>query len=109
MVMPSSPQTASSLLRAAVDCSDPVIYIEHRWLHHLSAVVDLAAVDCDLGQARTVVEGETVTLIGMSYSVVECTQASEYLASHGESVEVIDLVSCRPIDYDLVDRECSQN
>lgn len=102
VVMPTSPADARNLLLASIQDPNPVIFLEHRWLHHQQGEV------CDtpdiqpLGQARTRRTGSDVTIIGMSYQSVEALRAAAALEQQGIMAEVIDLCSIQPIDWDTL-------
>src|SRR5918999_1698822 len=60
VVTPATPQDNYSLLRAAIDCGDPVIYMEHKELWGLQG--DVSQQKIELGKARVVREGKDITL-----------------------------------------------
>jgi pyruvate dehydrogenase E1 component beta subunit len=95
VVAPSTPQDNYSLLRAAIDCGDPVIYMEHKELWGLQG--EVAQEEIPLGKARIVREGKDVTLVTWSNSVHAALQAKT-----GRSVEIIDLRTLWPWDKETV-------
>jgi pyruvate dehydrogenase E1 component beta subunit len=107
VVCPGTPQDNYSLLRAALACGDPVVYMEHKTLWGQTGEVDEdhAAV---LGQARTVRAGEHLTMVSWSRQVHLCEQACARLAEQGISVELIDLRSIWPWDRDAVLQSCAR-
>jgi acetoin:2,6-dichlorophenolindophenol oxidoreductase subunit beta len=95
VVAPATPQDNYSLLRAAIDCGDPVVYMEHKELWGLQAEVkEEAGV---LGQARVVREGKDVTLVTWSRTVHTALEAKT-----SRSVEIIDLRTLWPWDRETV-------
>jgi pyruvate dehydrogenase E1 component beta subunit len=98
VVLPSTPHDAKGLLISAVEDDNPVIFLEHRWLHGVFGPVPEAAYRVPLGQAHTVREGADVTIVACSYMTLEALKAAEWLAEDGVSAEVIDLRSLRPLD-----------
>lgn len=54
------------------------------------------------GTARRCVEGEDITLVGISYMVVECMRAQKILSEVGINVEVIDPISLSPLDMETI-------
>lgn len=102
VVMPATPRDAKGLMLAAIADDNPVVYLEHRWLHNVSGPVPEGRYTVSIGEARVAREGEHVTLVGTSYILLECLRAAEILALHGVSAEVIDLRSVRPLDVGTV-------
>jgi len=97
VVTPATPQDNYSLLRAAIDCGDPVIYMEHKELWGLQAEVSFD--ELPLGKARVVREGRDVTLVTWSRTVHAALEAA---AQAKISVEVIDLRTLWPWDRETV-------
>ena len=96
VVAPSTPQDNYSLLRAAMDCGDPVIYMEHKELWGLQAEVDVSAAG-KLGSARVVRPGKDVTLVTWSKTLHAALEAKS-----SKSVEIIDLRTLWPWDRETV-------
>src|SRR5207244_2081525 len=86
---PFTPADNYGLLRAAIRCDDPVVYMEHKDLWAMTGEVDEAA-DLPLGKARLVRKGSDVTLVAWS-GVLRAVEAALELLQDGPSVEVIDL------------------
>ncbi len=102
VVCPSDPRTAQGLLASAVRCPDPVLFIEHKQLYGTSGEVPERELLLDLGKAEVVKQGTDVTLISYSYTLTLALQAAENLQKEGKSVEVIDLRSLNPLDFDTL-------
>jgi len=102
VVMPTSAQDAKGLLLASIFDQNPVLFLEHRWLHNLSGVVPEQFYKTPLGSARTVRNGSHITIVAMSYMVIEAAHAVEHLSREGIDCELIDLRTVSPIDWDLV-------
>ncbi|MBP9150583.1 MAG: alpha-ketoacid dehydrogenase subunit beta, partial [Rhodoferax sp.] len=101
VVCPSTPQDNYSLLRAALACGDPVIYIEHKTLWGSQGDVD-ESLQVPLGKAAIRRSGSALTLVSWSRQVLLCEQACETLAAEGLDVELIDLRSIWPWDRECV-------
>jgi pyruvate/2-oxoglutarate/acetoin dehydrogenase E1 component len=99
---PVTAYDAKGCLIAAIRDDNPVIFIEHRQLHGLQSEVPEHPYECPPGRARVVAEGTDVTLVGISYMVVECLRAREYLKEKGISAEVIDPVWLSPLDLETI-------
>ena len=102
VVMPSNPYDAKGLLVASIEDSNPVVYIDDRWLYDNKGDVpeDLYSVEIGKGAIRK--EGNDVTIAAISYMAVEAEKASEVLEREGISAEVIDLRSLKPLDKELI-------
>ena len=95
VVTPATPQDNYSLLRAAIDCGDPVIYMEHKELWGLQS--DVRDEVLPLGKAKVVREGKDVTLVTWSRTVHAALEAKT-----SKSVEIIDLRTLWPWDRETV-------
>jgi len=102
VVAPFSPKDAKGLLTAAIRDDNPVIYLEHRWLHNISDEVPEEPYTTPIGPARIVRTGTDVTLAGFSHMTYECLRAAKMLESLGISAEVLDLRTLRPLDTDAI-------
>jgi pyruvate/2-oxoglutarate/acetoin dehydrogenase E1 component len=107
VVCPATPQDNYSLLRAALACGDPVVYMEHKTLWGQRGEVD-ETVEAVLGQAQTLRNGSHLTMVSWSRQVHVCAQACARLAELGIEVELIDLRSIWPWDRDAVLRSCAR-
>jgi len=102
VVLPVLPQDSRDLLLLSVEDDDPVIFIEHRWLHGVKGHVGSRRPQLPLGRAAVVREGKDVTVAAFSYMVLEALEAAKRLADDGISVEVIDMRTARPLDADTL-------
>lgn len=98
VVMPATAYDAKGLLISSIEDNNPVIFIEHRWLHETTAIVPEEKYTVPIGEARVAREGEDITIVALSYMVLEALKAAELLQDSGISAEVIDLRSLRPLD-----------
>jgi len=102
VVMPSTAADAKGLLLESIFDPNPVIFIEHRWLHNAIGFVPEGDFRLPIGKANIVRSGKDVTLIAVSLMVPEALRSSEYLSLQGIDCEIIDLRSVRPIDWDII-------
>ena len=102
VVMPTTPEDAKGLLLSSIFDPNPVVFLEHRWLHNVSGEVPGGDFRIPLGRARIAKQGKDVTIVSMSYITLEALQAAEYLEAEGISVEVIDLRTIKPLDWQTV-------
>jgi len=107
VVCPATPQDNYSLLRAALGCGDPVVYMEHKTLWGVRGEVDEAE-PAAIGSARVVRAGSALTLVSWSRQLEVCEQACAQLAAQGIEAELIDLRSLWPWDRDTVLASCAR-
>ncbi|MBF0161678.1 MAG: dehydrogenase [Magnetococcales bacterium] len=98
VVMPVTAQDAKGMMLAAVDDPNPVIFVEHRWLHTVTGNVPEEPYRISLAHARLVRSGKHVTVAAFSHMVVEALRAAETLEKYGVEVEVIDMRVVQPLD-----------
>jgi len=102
VVMPTSPEDAKGLLMSSILDPNPVVFLEHRWLHNSIGEVPNGDFRIPLGQAKIARVGVDVTIVSMSYMTIEALHAADYLAKQGISCEVIDLRTIKPLDWGAV-------
>ncbi len=99
---PSTPGDVKSLLKAAIRCDDPVVFMEHKALWQLEGEVGDADDVGTFGKARTVRAGGDVTIVAWSAAVHDATAAAQTLAGQGVEADVIDLRTIWPWDREAV-------
>lgn len=88
---------------AAIEDDNPVLFIEHRWLHHVSDNVPDYYYRVPIGQARTLHEGSDVTVAAFSYMAFEALIAAKSMSMEmGIGLDVIDMRTVRPLDVESV-------
>ncbi len=102
VVSPATPHDAYWLMQDAIASNDPVIYLEPKSRYWHKGPIDMANAGAQMGDARVVRQGTDVTVIGHGAMVSVMHQAAEIAASEGVSLELIDLRSLSPIDYDTI-------
>jgi pyruvate dehydrogenase E1 component beta subunit len=102
VVMPATPYDAKGLFLAALEDSNPVLYIDDRCLYGASGHVPEEMFRVEIGQAAIRRPGRDVTLIGISSMAAECVKAADLLAAEDVDAEVIDLRSLKPWDAKTV-------
>jgi pyruvate/2-oxoglutarate/acetoin dehydrogenase E1 component len=102
VVMPSTAEDAKGLLLSSIFDDDPVVFLEHRWLHNMKGEVPPDNYRTPLGKARYMRQGRDLTIVSMSYMSVEAIHAVDYLGTKGITCDLIDLRSIRPIDWDAI-------
>lgn len=101
VVSPSTPQEAYSLLRAAVEYPDPVVFMEPKKMYWSKGPVD-TNVKAEIGKAAIVRPGSDVTLIAYGPSVSLALEVAEQSAAEGRSVQVVDVRTLTPFDDQTV-------
>jgi pyruvate/2-oxoglutarate/acetoin dehydrogenase E1 component len=103
VVMPTTAADAKGLLISAIEDDNPVIFIEHRWLHHIIDNVPEGMYRTPIGKARILHEGGDVTIAAFSYMSLEALEAAKALKEHMNiSVDLLDMRSVRPLDISSV-------
>lgn len=98
---PATPQDNYSMLKAAIACDDPVVYLEHKDIWALEGEVDTSEA-FDFGKARRRHGGDDVTVVSWSNTANLATDAAEALAGEGIGADVLDLRSLWPWDKSAV-------
>lgn len=102
VVCPSTPADNLGLLKSAIRCDDPVVYMEHKNLWALEGEVPDGEHLVPLGKAEIARAGDAVTIVTWSAMRHSCLRAAGDLAEEGIEVEVIDLRTLWPWDRDTV-------
>ncbi|MFM1952819.1 MAG: hypothetical protein RL187_28 [Actinomycetota bacterium] len=102
VVSPATPHDAYWLIQDAIRSNDPVIYLEPKSRYWHKAPVERDSAGAHMGEARIVRRGTDVTIIGHGAMVSVMHQAAEIAQGEGISLELIDLRSLSPIDYDTI-------
>lgn len=102
VVMPTTPADAKGLLLTSIFDPNPVVFLEHRWLHQSVGNVESGDVRVPIGVANTIRHGRDITIVSSSYLTVEAIQAASFLAAEGIDCEIIDLRSISPIDWTTI-------
>lgn len=102
VAVPATPADNRALLRAAIACDDPVVYMEHKDLWALEGEVPEVPEAAPFGRAALRRPGDAATLVSWSKQVHVCLEAAEALAAQEIEVEVIDLRTLWPWDQGMV-------
>lgn len=98
VVCPSSSQDAYDLLRQAIECDDPVVFLEPKRSYWSKSEINPSASPLNIDKALVVRVGSDLTLVTYGALVPIAMKAAEVLAEEGHSAEVIDLRSLSPLD-----------
>lgn len=97
----SNPQDAYSLLRQAIYSDDPVLFFEPKRRYHVKGHVD-ETLGTPMGDAVVTTRGTDVTLVTYGGLLAVAQDAALAAADDGISIEVVDLRSLAPIDFDSI-------
>jgi 2-oxoisovalerate dehydrogenase E1 component beta subunit len=101
-VSPSTPNDAYWMIQQAIASNDPVMFFEPKAKYWAKGDVDLTSTPLGLHQSRVARVGSDVTVVGHGAMISTLLQAAQIAQSEGTSIEVIDLRSLSPIDYEPI-------
>ncbi len=104
----STPTNAKGLMKAAIRDNNPVLFFEHVLLYNLSEDIPEGDYTCALDKAELVREGVDITILTYSRMRHHCLAAVKQLEEAGYNPELIDLVSLKPFDMDLIKKSISK-
>ena len=108
VVAPCSAEDAKGLIKSAIRDDDPVIVLEHKLLYAKKEEIPEEEYLVPIGKAKVKREGKDLTIITWSREVNFSMEAAEKLAAEGIDVEVLDLRSLVPIDWDAIKASVSK-
>ena len=100
--MPSIPSDAKGLMVAAIQDSNPVMYIDDRWLYQDQGAVPKEIYAVPIGKGIVRKKGKDITIVGISYMAREAVKAAQELKKENISAEVIDVRTVKPLDIPLI-------
>jgi pyruvate dehydrogenase E1 component beta subunit len=103
VIAPFDAADAKGLMKAAIRCEDPVVFLENELVYGRSFdVPDMDDYVLPIGKARIRREGKDVTIVSYSIGVGMALEAAATLAEEGIDAEVIDLRTLRPLDTQAI-------
>ncbi|MEJ7713191.1 MAG: transketolase C-terminal domain-containing protein [Pyrinomonadaceae bacterium] len=105
VIYPATALDANGLLRTAIRCDDPVLFLEHKHLYRQTynkSAYPHADFMIPFGKAKKVREGKNISIITYGALVQRSLVAAKQAEQQGISVEVIDLRSLSPYDWDAI-------
>ena len=102
VVSPSNANDAYWMIQQAIESNDPVIFFEPKRRYWQKSMVNLDSPPSSMHDAAVLREGTQVTLVSYGPMIPTALQAAEVAASEGVSIEVIDLRSMSPIDFQTI-------
>lgn len=104
VVAPATPRDAKGLLLAAIRDPDPVLYLEQKYLYRREKEALDGVDELEMGKARIARVGKHATIVTYGNTVSMSLEAAERLAADGYEIEVIDLRTLVPWDWETVVR-----
>ena len=108
VVVPSNPYDAKGLLKHALRCDDPVLFLEPRELLGLKGPVPTEDYEIPFGQASVVQQGKDATVVAIGRMVPHVLQAAKTIAGKGQSIEIIDPRTVAPLDLETILRSVAK-
>ena len=102
VVVPSNAYDAKGLMKHALRCDDPVMFLEHREILTIKCHVPMEDYEIEFGHAAIVRVGKTVTVVALARMVHLTMSVCEQLEQEGISVEVIDPRTVSPLDTETI-------
>jgi pyruvate dehydrogenase E1 component beta subunit len=102
VVTVATPYDAKGLLKSAIRDKDPVIFIESEAMYGVKGNVPTGEYTLPIGKADIKHPGNDATIITWSKALPTCLEAAKILAERGVSVEVIDILTIRPLDEQCI-------
>jgi pyruvate dehydrogenase E1 component beta subunit len=102
VMSPSTPKDAKGMLKAAIRCNDPVIFLENELAYNLKDEVPEGDYVIPIGKGEIKREGTDVTIIAWSRMMSLAKQAAEELAKEGINAELLDPRTLKPLDMPLI-------
>ena len=102
IVSPSTPSDAKGIMISSIEDLNPVLFFEHRWLHHIKGNVNSGYYKLKLGKSKILKKGKNLTVVTNSFTSLEATKAIELIKDLKLSIELIDLITIRPLDIETI-------
>ena len=108
VIAPCTATDAKGLLKSAIRDNDPVVFMEHKLLYAHKEEIPDGEYTIPIGVADVKREGTDVSIITWSREVDFSLEAAEELAKEGINVEVLDLRTLVPLDWDAIVKTVSK-
>lgn len=102
VIAPSNPRDAKEMTLAAIADPNPVLILEHRWLHNSLGEFDDSYTLGELGKAAYLSKGQDVTVVASSFLTAKLIGLNNVVRDYGLEMELIDLRSYAPIDWECI-------
>lgn len=109
IMAPSNAYDAKGLLKSALRCNNPVLFLESELLYSDVMEIPISEYTIPIGKAIVRKVGSDITIVSHSRMVKVCEQAAEkLLEQHGVSAEIIDLRTIKPLDLETIGASVSK-
>ena len=108
IAVPSTARDAKGLMKHALRCDNPVLFLEHREILQAKGPVEEGDLEIPFGKARVARVGSDVTVVALGRMNHLCLAAAEELAKEGRQVEVIDPRTVVPLDEQAILRSVAK-
>jgi pyruvate dehydrogenase E1 component beta subunit len=102
VIVPSNPYDAKGLLKAAIRDDDPVIFMESEQMYGDKMEIPEGDYIIPIGVADIKREGTDVTIVSFGKIIKEAYKAADVLEKEGISVEILDMRTVRPMDFEAI-------
>lgn len=102
IVSPSTPSDAKGIMISAIEDLNPVLFFEHRWLHHIKGPVKKDYFKTIIGKSKILKKGNQITIVTSSLTTLEAIKAIDAIKKFKISIELIDLITIRPLDVETI-------
>ncbi len=100
--IPSFPSTVRDILHTSVKSSDPVLIIEHRWLHYMNEEIDFKIRPKKIENIKKIRNGGDLTIVSSSYSTFEILKIYDYLKQTNISFDHLDINILKPSNLNKI-------
>jgi acetoin:2,6-dichlorophenolindophenol oxidoreductase subunit beta len=107
VVMPTYPSDVRGIIISALRGKDPTVILEHRSLYEIDQTIT-SRKPLPFGQSKIINKGTDITIVSTSFMTIEASEAVKKLKEEGISVELIDLISIRPLDEKTILRSVNK-
>lgn len=102
VIVPSNPYDAKGLLKSAIRDDDPVIFMESEQMYGDKMEIPDEEYTIEIGKADIKIKGDSCTVVSFGKVIKEAQKAAEELAKDDINIELIDLRTIRPLDYETI-------
>lgn len=102
ILAPSNAYNAKGLLKSAIRCGNPVLFLENELDYGDKMEIPTEEYLVEIGKAEVIRPGQHVTVVSHGRALKFCKMAADLVAAEGISVEIIDLQTVKPLDLPTV-------
>jgi len=102
VVIPSTAGDCKGMLLSAIEDNNPVVFLEHRWVHYVKGEIPVGYVKTPLDGPRQHAQGKEITIVANSYPFLETLRVVELLETKNCTCDLFDLRIARPLQLDRI-------